>query len=105
VIIEIFRLLLIAAMLTTIVTVAAGVMGSVAGVEITPRVGLIASSFCFVLWGLVAINAFEVSVFSGGQEFVREYRSVAYLAVGGASVALFSLIQATLAEIQETGGL
>lgn len=104
-IIEIFRILLISAMVTTLLTIAAGVVGSFAGIEVGPRAGLIASGFCFALWGLVVVNSFDVVVFSGGTEFSREYRSVAWLGVGGASVALFSMLQATLNEIQETGGM
>lgn len=104
-IIEIFRILLVTAILGTAVTLIAGVKGGVRGVEIGPRMGLIASTAVFILWGLIAINSFEVTVFSGGQEFTKSYASVAWVAIAGAGISLVSMLQATLQEIDNSGGL
>lgn len=104
-IIEIYQILLLAAILGTVVVVIAGAKGGVRGVEIGPRMGIVASAAVFVLWGLVAINSFSVEVFSGGSSFNREYASVAWLAVAGAGIALVSMLQAALEEIDNTGGI
>jgi hypothetical protein len=54
---------------------------------------------------LVAINAFEITTTSGGQEFTRSYPSVAWVAVAGVCIAVYSLFQASLEEIKRTGGI
>lgn len=104
-IIEIYRILLVTAILGTAITLIAGVKGGVRGVEIGPRMGIVASTAVFILWGLVAINSFNVTVFSGGSEFTRSYASVAWVAVAGAGVSLISMLQATLEEINNSGGI
>lgn len=104
-ILGIYQILLVTAVLATAATVSAGVEGGVGGVNIGPRTGIIVSALVFVLWGLIAINSFEITVYSGGSSFTQSYESIAWLAVGGASIGLISMLQAALEEINNTGGL
>ena len=104
-IIEIYAIILLTAIFSTAITVFAGLSGGVGGVEVTSRTGMIISAACFGLWALLAINAFEITVHSGGEEFVRSYPQLAWIAVAGAMVALYSLFQAAITEFEQTGGL
>lgn len=104
-IIEIFQILFVTAILGTAITILAGVRGTVGGVDVGARAGMIVSAFVFGLWTLVAINSFDVTVVSGGEEFTRSYEQIAWVAVAGGVVALISLIQASIEEFDRTGGL
>lgn len=69
------------------------------------RVGIVLSAFGLVLWGLIAMFSFEVVSYSGGETFTHEFTELAYFALVGGALMLFSLLQATIEEINATGGI
>ncbi len=104
-IIEIFQILLVTAILGTALVLFAGVKGRVGGVTIGSRAGLVMGMACLMLWGLIAINAFEITVISNGETLTRSYPQVAWIAVAGGAVSLITMLQAAIEEINATGGL
>jgi len=104
-ILAIYLVLLVSAIVASAVTLRAGSSGELAGVAVSPRVGMIASTLTLVLWGLIAVNSFELTIYSGGTSFTESYPQLAWLAVAGVGVGLVSLLQATLTEIDNTGGI
>jgi hypothetical protein len=103
--IQIFQILLVVAFATTAVLIYLGVTGGVGGVQVGAKLGIVLSAAAFVLWGLIAINAFEITATSGGQQFTRSYPSLAWVATAGALIAIYSLFQASIEEIKNTGGI
>lgn len=89
----------------TFVVLVAGAKGSVAGVTVNRRLGIVMSGVALMLWGVIAVNSYEVVVYSGGQEFTRQYEEMAWIATAGGAVAIYSLFQATVEEINATGGI
>lgn len=102
---SIYVVLLLTAIVGTAFVIRVGAEGDVGGVELSMRTGIVASAAVLVLWGLVAINSFEIVTYSNGTEFANSYPQLAWIAVAGGAIALYSMLQATLEEIQETGGL
>jgi len=103
--IQLFLLLFAIASIATIFVIALGARGRAFGVGVNRRMGIVISAIVLGLWGVVAINSFEVVHYSGGEEFTTEYTEVAFLAVLGGAIALVSMFQAALEEINETGGI
>ena len=104
-IVSVYIVLLIIGAIGTAFVIAAGTRGNLGGITVDRRTGIVVSAFVFVLWGLVAISSFEIVVYSGGTSSTVSYPEVAWLAVVGASVSLFSLFQATIEEVRATGGI
>jgi len=104
-IIEIFQILLVTAIIGTALVIFAGVRGTVGGVTIGARAGLVMATACLMLWGIIAINAFEITVISNGETLTHSYPQVAWIAVAGGAVSLITMLQAALEEINATGGL
>ena len=102
---ELFLLLLLLAAAGTVLVIVVGSQGRIGNIRVDRRTGIVVSAAVLVLWGLVALNSFEVTIHSGGETTVEEYEQIAWLAVAGAGIALYSLFQATLLEIRETGGI
>jgi len=102
---SIYVLLLTVAVLGTAIVITWGARGEVGGVTADTRTGIIASGALLVIWGLLAINAFEITTVSGGEEIVHSYPQLAWVAVAGGAIALYSLLQATIEEINATGGI
>jgi hypothetical protein len=46
-----------------------------------------------------------LTIYSGGTSFTESYPQLAWLAVAGVGIGLVSLLQATLTEIDNTGGI
>ena len=103
--IHLFLLLVFMASVATVFVIALGARGSAFGVDVNRRMGIVISAVVLALWGVIAINSFEVTVYSGGQEFTREYAEMAYLAVLGGGIAMISMFQAAIEEIRATGGI
>ncbi len=104
-IIEIFQILLVTAILGTALVLFAGVKGRVGGVTIGSRAGLVMAMACLMLWGLIAVNAFEITVISNGETMTHSYPQVAWIAVAGGAVSLITMLQAAIEEINATGGI
>ena len=104
-IIEIFQILLVTAILGTALVLFAGVKGRFGGVTIGSRAGLVMGMACMMLWGLIAINAFEITVISNGETMTHSYPQVAWIAVAGGGVSLITMLQAAIEEINATGGI
>ena len=103
--IALYLVLVITAIVATFFVVTAGARGSIGGVGLTNRIGIIVSAVVLVLWGIIAMSSFNVVTYSGGSEFSQSYEFMAWLAVGGGAIGLYSLFQASLREIEETGGI
>jgi len=104
-IIEIYTILFATAIIATASTVYAGVRGGIGGVDMSARAGMVFSAACLALWALLGINAFEITVHSGGEAFTQSYPQLAWVAVAGVAIALLSLLQASIQEFNQTGGL
>lgn len=102
---NLFLTLFVVALAWTVGVAYVAVRGSVAGGEITTRTGIVLSALGVILWGLVAMFAFSVVSYSGGQEFTHEIPELAFVAVIGGGIMLLSLLQATVQSINETGGI
>lgn len=103
--IELYVLLVVLAAIATFFVLLSGTQGNIGGVSIGRRLGIVLSGLVLVLWGVIAINSFEVVVHSGGQEFEREIVEMAWIAVAGGAIATYSMFQATIEEIRATGGI
>ena len=103
--IEMFLLLIALASIATFLVILSGTSGTIAGLTVDRRLGIVVSGVALMLWGLVAINSFEITVFSGGEEFTRSYEQMAWVATAGGAIAIYSLFQATIQEIRDTGGI
>lgn len=104
-ILQLYILLFATALLGTAAIIWMGSSGGVASVSISPRAGILISAAVFVLWGLLGIESFEIIRYSGGQQFSQSYEELAWFSLAGALVAFLSMIQATLEEIKNTGGI
>jgi len=104
-ILQLYVLLMTTALIGTAVVIWIGSSGGVASVSISARAGILISAAVFVLWGLLGIESFEIIRYSGGQQFSQSYEELAWLSLAGAIVAFLSMIQATLEEIKNTGGI
>lgn len=102
---SIYVLLLTVAVLGTAIVIMWGARGDVGGVSADTRTGIVASAALLIIWGLLAVNAFEITSVSGGQEITHSYPQLAWVALAGGAIALYSLLQATIEEINETGGI
>jgi len=103
--IQIYLVLLVAAIIGTAAVFWVGSQGGVGGQDIGPRVGILISAGMFLLWGLLGIESFEIVHTSGGSQFTESYTELAWLAAGGALVSLLSMLQAALQEVKRTGGI
>ena len=104
-ILQIYVTLLLAALLLTGGVLKVGATGSVGGMQVSTRMGVVISAAAFLLWGLLAIESFEVVVASAGEQYTYSYPQLAWLAAAGAGIALISLFQASVQEIDNTGGI
>jgi len=104
-ILPIYLTLLVSAIVATAFTIYVGASGGVGSMQLGPRMGIVISAVTILLWGMVAINSFEIVHVSGGQEFTRSYESVAWIAAGGGVLAVVSLFKASVDEIRRTGGI
>lgn len=104
-ILSLFLVLIVIGAVGTALVIAAGTKGSLGGIRVDRRTGIVVSAFVFVLWGLVAVSAFEITVYSGGTAATVSYPEVAWLAAVGAAAALFVMFQAAIEEIRATGGI
>lgn len=100
-----FLLLFAIAAVATLFVIVAGTSGHVGSITIDAKTGMVISAFAVILWGFLAISAFEITVYSGGQEMTASYPGVAWLAVAAGAVALFVTYQATVQLIEDTGGI
>jgi len=100
-----YAILLIAALAATAFVLWIGSTGGVGSMQVGPRVGIVISVATFLLWGLLAIESFEIVVASGGSELKQSYEELAWLALGGAMICLASAFKASVEEIKETGGV
>lgn len=101
----VFLTLFVLAVVATVMVVRLGMAGTFAGRSVDNTVGVVLSACCFALWGVVAVNAFEVTIISDGVEHVTEYRELVWLSVGGAALALYSMLSAAIQEIRAQGGV
>ncbi|WP_435551957.1 hypothetical protein [Natrinema sp. CGMCC1.2065] len=104
-ILSLYLVLLVIGAVGTALVIAAGTKGTIGGIRVDRRTGIVISAFIFVLWGLVAVSSFEIVVYSGGTSETVSYPQVAWVAVVGGATALLSMFQAAIEEIQETGGI
>lgn len=104
-ILPIYLVLLLTAIVATAFTVYVGTSGGVGSVTMGARMGVVISAITILLWGMVAINSFEIVHTSGGSTFTESYESVAWIAAGGGLLGVISLFQAAVAEIKATGGI
>lgn len=104
-ILEIYVVLLVAALVATGGVIWVGTTGGVGSMQVGGRAGIVLSAAVFLLWGLLAIESYNIVSTSGGQEFVRTYEELAWLCAGGALLSLLSMIQASIQEIKNTGGV
>lgn len=100
-----YLLLIVIGVAGLAVTIAAGTKGAIGSISVDRRTGIVISGMTFVLWGLIAISSFEITVYSGGVTATESFPEIAWLAVVGASAALYSLFQASIEEVRATGGL
>lgn len=104
-IVKIYLLLFAIAAVLTLFVIVAGTEGHVGGIRVDARTAIVLAGFAAVLWGYLAINSFEITVYSGGSEFVKSYEGLAFLAVAGGGVSFYVLFQAAVHEINATGGI
>ena len=102
---EIYAILLVTAFVATAGVIYVGTTGGVGSMRVGGRAGIVLSAATFLLWGLIAIESFEIVVTSGGQEFTQSYEQLAWVAAAGAAVSLFSMLQASIQEIKDDGGI
>jgi hypothetical protein len=101
----IYVTLLVVGFVATGLTLIAALRGDVAGVAISNRVGIGLSAFAFVIWGVVAINSFEIVTITDSGQTTTELAEMAVLAMVGGGVMLASMLKAAVAEIDSQGGL
>ena len=104
-ILPIYVTLLLAAFVVTGIVLKVGATGAVGGVRVSTRMGVVVSAAAFVLWGLIAIESFEVVVASAGEQYTYSYPQLAWVAAAGAGISLISLFQASVQEIDSQGGV
>lgn len=98
--------LLVFAGLGTAFVLVLGMRGRVAGTEVSNRVGIVASAFVLVLWGIIGVNSFEIVTYApDGSRQIDVIREMAILAMAGAGVMLASAMKATIEEIRADGGM
>lgn len=103
--ITVYTLLLACALLLTAVIIWAASQGSIATAETGPRFGIVLSAAGVALWGVLAINSYDITVVSGGEEFTRQYEELAWLAIAGFGISLVSMFKAAVEEINRSGGV
>jgi DMSO/TMAO reductase YedYZ heme-binding membrane subunit len=101
----IYAILLAITLAWTVGVVYLGVQGSVGDKPINRRIGILLSAIGLVLWGVVGISSFEVVSYSGGQTFEHSLVGIGYFSVAGGALMLFSMLQGTVEELNETGGI
>lgn len=104
-ILSLYLLLIVIATLGTAVVIVSGTEGAIGPVTVDRRTGMVISALVFALWGVVGLSSFEVIVYSGGQQSTESFDPIAFLAAIGAAAALYSMFQASVKEIQSTGGI
>lgn len=104
-ILPIYLLLFGTAILGTGAVIWMGSSGGIGGVQTNAKAGILLSAALVLLWGLIAIESFEILIHSGGNQFTESYEELAWLAAGGALVCFVSMVQASLEEIKNTGGI
>jgi len=104
-IIHVYVILLIVTLLWTSGVIYLGIQGSATNSPVNRRVGILLSAIGMILWGIVGISSFEVVSYSGGSTFEHEIVEMAWFALAGAALMLFSLVQGTIEELNETGGI
>lgn len=100
-----YAILFVTAILGTAALTYAGAAGQVGSVRVTPRVGVVIAAAMVVIWGLLGLNAYEITVFSGDQVHTVSYPQLGWLAIAGGVVATVHMVQAAIKEIEATGGL
>jgi hypothetical protein len=100
-----YTLLFLTAIVGTAILTYAGASGSVGSVRVPARAGIIIAAAMVVVWGLVGINAYEITIFSGDQVHTESYPQLGWVAIAGGAVAMFHLVQASIEEIEQTGGI
>lgn len=104
-IVNLYLLLFAIAAILTLFVIVAGTQGHVGGLRVDTRTAVVLSGFAFILWGYIAVSSFELTVHSGGSEFTQSYPGVAFLAAAGGAVSIYCLFQATVHEIDTSGGI
>jgi len=104
-ILQIYSILLVVAFIATGGVLWVGSQGGVGSMRVGSRMGIVLSAGTFLLWGLLAIESFEIVTMSGGSEFSNSYSQLAWLCAGGAMISLLSMFQASVQEIKDSGGV
>lgn len=101
---QIYLALLVIAVVGTAGLFYIGSQGGVGRLNPSARLGIVLSAGLMLLWGLLAIESFEITVIKDSTTYTREYTQLAWLCVAGAGISLFSMIQASFGAIKEAEG-
>jgi len=104
-ILQIYSMLFLVALVATAGVIWVGAQGGVGRVQVGGEMGIVLSAAVFVLWGLLAIESFEIVIIDNGTRLTESYQELAWLCVGGAAIALLSMVQASIEEIKDRGGI
>lgn len=70
--------------------------------QLSSEAGIVGGVGAIALWGLFAINAYNVEVVTNTGEIVRyEYQMLAVLGLAGAIIALVAVIEGVFAQLNE----
>jgi len=70
--------------------------------QLSSEAGIVGGVAAIALWGLVAINAYNVEVVTNtGRIVTYEYQMLAVLAIAGAVIALVAVIEGVFAQLDQ----